>query len=299
MIRNNCHTSAFGKVEVVYKDGYKEVSKFTCNKYSGIVLNDFLRSGSKWIFHVLQGSCLIDNNTILKENDFFVHDEKKGCLSIYMLEKTVFMVFSRNLNFFNSLKKRDDKLFKLLNLIKSKDKTTYDHSNRVTNLTRKVATALNYTGYNLFNIIIAANFHDIGKIEVPNRILLKPSSLSEEEIETVKEHVDYGKNLLKALNNNVIEKLVFQHHERIDGSGYPLGLVGNEIDESAQIIGICDTFDAMTTLKAYNREKILTEKEACNYLIKQSNYLFPEKLVKIFLSVYNIPYHQIILKRLA
>lgn len=299
MSKDIYNTSVLGKAEVIYKDGYKEVSNFTCKEDTGIVLDDYLGTDTKWIFHILKGSCIIiDQKKLLKENDFFVHDDNTGCISIYMLENTEFLIFSRNLNFFKALKDRDTQLNKILKMIEDKDINTFNHCNRVSVLTRKVATVLDYKGYDLFNIIFAAKFHDIGKIDLPNRILLKPEKLTLSEINIVKEHVNYGYKLVNPLNNPAIENMILQHHERIDGSGYPLGLKNEQINEGAQIIGLCDAFDVMTSLGSYNKEELLSESEACIELEKQSGKLFSKKLVEVFLENYNKSYADILYNKI-
>src|SRR5690606_12262888 len=95
-------------------------------------------------------------------------------------------------------------------------------------------------------------FHDIGKIALPDSILLKPDTLTDEEFERVKEHPVVGDRLcgdLRALHR--VRSIVRHHHERLDGSGYPDGLRGDEIPLLAQIIGIVDVYDAMTTNRPY------------------------------------------------
>jgi putative two-component system response regulator len=97
-------------------------------------------------------------------------------------------------------------------------------------------------------------FHDIGKIALPDSILLKPAALTAEEFARVKEHPEAGDRLcgdLRALRR--VRPIVRHHHERLDGSGYPDGLAGDQISLLAQIIGIVDVYDAMTTTRSYRK----------------------------------------------
>jgi cyclic di-GMP phosphodiesterase len=97
-------------------------------------------------------------------------------------------------------------------------------------------------------------FHDIGKIALPDAILLKPSKLTDEEFARIKEHPEAGDRLcgdLRALRR--VRPIVRHHHERLDGSGYPDGLAGDQIPVLAQIIGIVDVYDAMTTTRPYRQ----------------------------------------------
>src|SRR5690606_1819289 len=100
---------------------------------------------------------------------------------------------------------------------------------------------------------VGALLHDIGKIFIPPSILNKPSHLTDEEFEIVKAHTEYGYDLLRKQHQfpMVVAHCAYQHHERIDGSGYPRGLKNYEIHKFGKIIGVADVFDAMTSNRVY------------------------------------------------
>ncbi|MGE7929322.1 HD-GYP domain-containing protein [Lysinibacillus xylanilyticus] len=138
------------------------------------------------------------------------------------------------------------------------DEYLYQHSFQVTLYSIAIAKELGYSAEDLRLIAIGALLHDIGKLMVPKEILTKPDRLSCEEFETMKQHTRYGFDLLRNLHSIslIVAHCAFQHHERIDGSGYPRGLVDFEIHPFAKIIGVADVFDAVTTSRVY-REKML------------------------------------------
>lgn len=138
------------------------------------------------------------------------------------------------------------------------DEYLYQHSFQVTLYSIAIAKELGYSAEDLRLIGIGALLHDVGKLMVPKDILTKPGRLTNDEFETMKMHARYGFDLLRNLHSIslLVAHCAFQHHERIDGSGYPRGLVDFEIHPFAKIIGVADVFDAVTTNRVY-REKML------------------------------------------
>ncbi len=138
------------------------------------------------------------------------------------------------------------------------DEYLYQHSFQVTLYSIAVAKELGYSAEDLRLIGIGALLHDVGKLMVPKDILTKPGRLTNDEFEMMKMHARYGFDLLRNLHSIslLVAHCAFQHHERIDGSGYPRGLVDFEIHPFAKIIGVADVFDAVTTNRVY-REKML------------------------------------------
>jgi HD-GYP domain-containing protein (c-di-GMP phosphodiesterase class II) len=134
----------------------------------------------------------------------------------------------------------------------------------------------------------ASLFHDIGKIGIPDAILMKPARLSPEEEEIMREHPVKSASILAPLESFPFFQeaiaAVLHHHERIDGQGYPFGLQGDQIPITARIILIADTYDAMTTTRPYR--KGLPVEYAYSELKKFAGRQFDEQLVKTFLSAH-------------
>lgn len=133
------------------------------------------------------------------------------------------------------------------------DEYLYTHSFQVTMYSLAIAKQMGYKYEDLRIIGIGAMLHDIGKLLIPTEILNKPGSLNDAEYEEMKQHTRYGFDLLRNLHSVslLVAHCAFQHHERLDGSGYPRGLVNKDIHPYAKIIGVADVFDAVTSERIY------------------------------------------------
>ena len=150
-------------------------------------------------------------------------------------------------------------LMKLIYLVDSKDSYLKQHSDNVTKYALLLGNELNLDKKDLEVLEISAMLHDVGKIGIPDYILLKNSKLTNDEYEVMKRHVTIGEALFPLEGYEEVKKVVRSHHERIDGRGYPDGLKGIEIPYLARILSVADTFDAMTTQRSYNKVKTLDE----------------------------------------
>jgi len=140
----------------------------------------------------------------------------------------------------------------LVNAIEARDKYTRGHSERVSKYAVAVGLRLLLTRESLAHLHMIARLHDIGKIGIPDAILQKPGPLTDQEWRLIRRHTDIGANMLAqaSLVSSAIDA-IRDHHERLDGSGYPRGLTRPEIPLLARIIAVADTFDAMTTARPY------------------------------------------------
>jgi len=172
----------------------------------------------------------------------------------------------------------------LMKTLEAKDFITEGHADRLEELSVKMAKALKLTQNRLDRIKLLARFHDIGKVGIPDQILMKPSRLNEEEWNVMKTHSNIGKRIAEASPElKDISSLIFYHHERFDGAGYPLGLKGREIPVECRILSILDTYDAMTNDRPYR--KALPERAAVDEIIKNSGSQFDPDMVDVFLSL--------------
>ncbi|MDR3608080.1 MAG: HD-GYP domain-containing protein [Oligoflexia bacterium] len=176
----------------------------------------------------------------------------------------------------------------LLQALKLRDPYTYGHSRRVGRNARKLAAAAGLNEFEQRTIELSSVFHDLGKLSIPDSILLKPGRLNAEETVIMKQHPLKSVEALLPLENIPVFKATLpgirSHHERIDGRGYPDGLAGDKIPLAARIILIADTFDAMTTTRAYR--KGLPFDYAYQELKVFSGRQFDPALVKIFLQAH-------------
>lgn len=139
-------------------------------------------------------------------------------------------------------------------VVDAKDTYTRGHSDRVSYYAFYLARSLGHDPTFCEQARIAGLFHDVGKLSIPDDILLKPGKLTEEELQVIKAHPRSGADLLSVLSQlRPILPAVLSHHERVDGHGYPDGLLGSQIPEMARIIAVVDTFDAMTSDRQYRK----------------------------------------------
>jgi putative two-component system response regulator len=162
-----------------------------------------------------------------------------------------------------------------------RDHETEGHSRRVTELTIKLAARFGIAGEQLQQIRRGALLHDIGKIGIPDAILLKPGKLDPEEWEIMKRHPIYGRDLLAPIEflQGALE-IPFCHHERWDGSGYPQGLIGEAIPLAARIFAVVDVWDAITSDRPYH--KAAPPEEAMAYLRSETGRHFDPMVVAAF-----------------
>lgn len=133
-----------------------------------------------------------------------------------------------------------------------RDAHTSQHQSRVGQMAVQIGARLGLTSAQLANLQLAAAVHDIGKIGIPADILSKPGKLTDAEFALVKTHVAVGRDILQQLELAApIAEIVYQHHERLDGSGYPRGLVGGGILLEARVLAVADTFDSMSSFRPY------------------------------------------------
>ncbi|MEA3384244.1 MAG: HD domain-containing protein, partial [Campylobacterota bacterium] len=159
-----------------------------------------------------------------------------------------------------SIENYKDTLYSLVSLIEQRDTYTGGHSQRVANYSKILAKKLGLNEKECENIYEAGILHDIGKVAIPDSILLKPSSLNEIEYHIIQSHVQIGYDMLfKVHMFKELVGAIESHHERYDGSGYPNGLKGEQIPFYARIMAVADSFDAMTTSRIYKGKKSVQE----------------------------------------
>jgi HD-GYP domain-containing protein (c-di-GMP phosphodiesterase class II) len=143
-------------------------------------------------------------------------------------------------------------IVELVDAIEIKDQATYGHVRRVAGFALAIGRRLNLSPNDLRSLVLAAEMHDVGKISVPNSILGKPGALTPEEFDIVKAHTLRGHAIAQQVQAlSPLADVIRSHHERLDGSGYPNGLAGDEIPLLARIIAVADTYDALTSKRPY------------------------------------------------
>lgn len=181
-----------------------------------------------------------------------------------------------------TLKKLRGALGGIIQVIESiteeKDPYTSGHQRRATDLARSIAKEMGLSTERIDAIRMAGAIHDIGKISIPTEILSKPTPLTEAEFEIIKKHPQVGYDILKNIKFPwPVAEIVLQHHERLDGSGYPKGLKGGQILIEARVLGVADVVEAMSSHRPYRAA--LGEKKALEEIKKNKGTLYEPKAV--------------------
>lgn len=209
-------------------------------------------------------------------------------VSFQVLQKKLFSLKIENLNQIISC---------LSAIVESRDPYTAGHQFRVADLAGHIARYLKLPEMQIQAVQLTGMLHDIGKFRVPIELLVKPSKLTPEEYNLIKIHPEAGYDILKSLTfEQDIPRFVLEHHERLDGSGYPRGLKADAISLEAKIIAVADLMEAMTSFRPYrpalefkkalkeivmNKGKLYDPEvvEACIYLFIEKDYQFPEQQI--------------------
>lgn len=172
----------------------------------------------------------------------------------------------------------------LLTALGEKDFIAAGHAQRLADLSRKVGEKLNLSLKQLSDLVLLSQAHDLGKVGIPDQILFKEGPLTEAEWEIMRRHPEKGYRIaLSSTDLSGVADLILKHHERWDGSGYPLSLSGEEIPVECRIVAVVDAFDAMTSERFYR--KVRSRKEAIEELKKCAGSQFDPKIVDAFISV--------------
>jgi len=176
-------------------------------------------------------------------------------------------------------------LYALVQAIEARDPYTRQHSDRVAQISAAIALEMGCSKGDIDIINFAGRLHDIGKIGVIDKVLLKPGKLTNEEFDMIKKHPVIGANIIGQLGMwDREQEIIKYHHERFDGTGYPEGLKGEKIPFLARILSVADAFDAMDSDRAY-RKRMKTEK-IMTIINKAAGTQFDPDVVKAFQTLY-------------
>ena len=193
------------------------------------------------------------------------------------------------IEYFQQLQKsQEDIITTLAEMSEVKSGETGQHVRRVAEYSRILAYKLRLSEEECENIKIAAMMHDLGKLMISKDIIEKPAKLTPEEYDIVKQHTQYGWDILSKSEGDLMKMarvIAVQHHEYWNGQGYPLGLSGNGISIYAQIVAVADVFDALTSKRSYKRA--WSNQEAYDEIIKQRGEQFSPRVVDAFIECYN------------
>lgn len=162
-----------------------------------------------------------------------------------------------------------------------RDPYTYDHSVRVAEYACVIGQMMQLDKKMKENLRLSGLLHDIGKIAIPDCVLNKNGPLTEEEREMIKLHPVKGAEILEPIEQLQVLRGIHEHHERVDGRGYPLGKSGEALSLEARILAVADTFDAITSNRVYRPRK--SKKEAIHILVEASGTQLDTRVVQAFI----------------
>jgi len=178
---------------------------------------------------------------------------------------------------------RRETLSKLGRVVEFRDDSTGGHIHRVAHTTAQLAKIMGMSEQEIEILALAALLHDIGKVGIPDTVLLKPGRLTEDEFDLMKQHARLGADILEGSNSPVLRsaaKVALTHHEHWDGGGYPSGLAGVDIPFCGRLVAVADVFDALTTKRPYKQAWPL--ERAVNEIVNQGGCHFDPEVVRAF-----------------
>ncbi|WP_404406179.1 HD domain-containing phosphohydrolase [Jeotgalibacillus malaysiensis] len=219
---------------------------------------------------------------VLSSGDYICSQGLEEPVHFKTLEDVKLLIFSNEESFYHVSEKLAA-LEEVSKLVEAKDRYTAKHSQRVAEYSVGIARKMKMDTGHLKRLSRAAFLHDIGKVHVPEDILNKPGKLTEKEYEIMKKHPADGAAMVEQTYYKDLAPIIHQHHERLDGSGYPDGLKGDEILIEAKIIAVSDTFDALTEDRIYR--KAWTAESALKEIKAHKGDLYDETVVELFEEV--------------
>ncbi|MFD1019739.1 HD-GYP domain-containing protein [Thalassobacillus hwangdonensis] len=225
-----------------------------------------------------------DGKVTLGPGDYFTIRGIEEPIHFEVVEDVTFLCVNTEQQFMHISKGISD-LMDIVKQVERKDRYTFQHSDRVANYAVKIAKKLKLRKESLVNLTNASLLHDIGKIHTPEEVLNKPGRLTEEEFDLIKKHPGDGAKMIKESYYQELVPIIEQHHERLNGSGYPNGLKGDDIVLEARIIAVSDTFDAMTEDRSYR--KAFTKEYALNEIKSMARSHYDPTVVEAFEVVLN------------
>lgn len=222
---------------------------------------------TRLLYFLLKGSCefFVDNEKIILHPFDLLEINTASSFNIYALEEISLLYISPSNSKIN---RQTDELAKQIECLENKDDYLKGHNYRVSKYSLIILEEMNLN-LNTDNLNYAASYHDIGKIKIDQKIVHKDTALTDDEFEVMKLHPIHSYEIIKPILGEDIAYIAKCHHEKLDGSGYPQGLKGNDIPIESQIISVADIFDALTTKRTY-REAYSVDK-AINLMANDVN----------------------------
>lgn len=222
-----------------------------------------LQPDAEWVSYL---EMLVGQAGIAIESINMLHDIQQSNINLLQAYETTIESWARTLNL--------------------RDEETQEHTRRVVDLAIRLARRMGFSEEEIVALRRGAYLHDIGKMAIPDHILHKPEPLTDEEWEQMRRHPKIAYDLLEPIPFlNASLAIPFSHHEKWDGSGYPLGIRGDEIPKAARLFSVVDVWDALTSDRPYR--KTWSEAEALDFIKQHAGTQFDPQVVDVFLALLN------------
>lgn len=273
-----------GKFRLLIQDKDFEIFESHIHAGRSVICQPYECEDSLNVVFVLSGKLYhLNTKSYIKSGDSYSFKNLEETHYLSVKEDTVLLMI-RKKGFFNEQVSKIKKITEFIYRIQEKDHYTLDHCNRTGNIAAKMATYLKLSEKTIENVLFTGKIHDVGKINIPIEILNKPSILNIEEFEIIKEHPQKGHDIIiEAIGDVQVAKIILQHHEKVDGSGYPLGLKNQDISIEAKIIAVADSFDAMTSDRPYRRA--MTKNDAIKELRTYAGLWYDKDVVQVLARI--------------
>jgi len=217
-----------------------------------------------------------------RKKDYYQTLERMVKEKTAQLEKALVELQGANVNLTEAYL---DTIYRLSIAAEYRDEDTAGHIKRISHYSAEISRQLGLPGSLVEDIFYASPLHDVGKIGVPDHILLRPGKLKEEDWEIMKSHTVIGAKILGDSDSKLLqvaEQIALSHHEKYDGTGYPAGLAGQNIPLVGRIAAMADVFDALTSKRVY--KPVYTNEEALKYIEGANGKHFDPEVTQAFFS---------------
>lgn len=245
-----------GQFNVLIEDSALEIVEIKVNEGKSFICQPSECTGAINVVFVISGK-LHDHETerFIVAGERFSYKDLSTSRVLSVIEPSTLLIF-RPGHLTSQQLPTIEVISDFLHQIQAKDSYTENHCNSTGNLAARIASQMRQPDQVVANVLFAGKIHDVGKIATPESILNKPGSLEPFEYDIVKRHPTDGHDIvLRETVNAAYARIVLEHHEKVDGSGYPYGLTGDQICMEAKIICVADSYDAMTSDRPYRKAR--------------------------------------------
>lgn len=264
--------------ELKAKDTNLEIIEMSIIAGKCLFLHPYECENALYLFYILEGEVVSsDDQSVYGPGTTIAAKDLTESVIFNITKDTRFLMVSQK-DFFDFQTEYYTIMADEMRKIQAKDKYTEEHCNRTGNLAIQVGKVLGLKEESINALMRASKIHDIGKINTPLEILNKPQSLTDLEFDIIKRHPQEGFGIISGKVTDLESRIVLEHHEKCDGSGYPFGKVKSQICIESRVLAVVDAYDALISERPYR--KALNTDEALHLLYNDAGTLWDEEILK-------------------